>query len=783
MKKILPLLLAVVMVLSLGITASAADSGGPTVSLAVTDSTGGHEGQNLYNEGESFTVNVYISGSGFSSFRLQTETPAGLTPGGTTAAMDGVMVADDNFGVFMLVNDGADAQYLSFDEPTLVGSVTYTVTDRDPASSATDPLSLLAAKVLVTGTACDKDGKDVTVTGGGISLALDTAEGTYLAQCTHDVTTVTITETTADHDGEERVTCAACGYTYYKTVTYVAPNPTGTCGDDLTWEFDLATGALTISGTGAMDDDDLPWGNYSESIKIITVGSGVTSISLFTFEMSSALTSITVDAANTQYSSVDGVLFNKDATKLVAYPSGRSGSYTIPDGVTSIGEAAFFACSGLTGVTIPNGVSSIGDSAFRYCEGLTSVTIPNGATNIGDLAFDHCSNLTSVTIPNSVTSIGTDAFLFCTHDYVFGSSDLVIHGAEGSYAQTYADNNGITFAACTHNYTFETTTAATCTADGVRTYTCSVCGNTYTEPIPATGHSYDTGVVTKPATVAETGIRTYTCSVCKATCTETIPLTVSYSGTGWAQDSAGNWYYFVNSKLQTNLWVQAGSYWYYVKADGKMADNEVLTIGSATYCFAKGGAMATGWQKIDGHWSYFNSAMKTGWLSWYGSWYYLDTNGVMVTGLYTVPGDTTFYFNASGVMQTGWMSPDGNKHWYYFGSDGRMVVSNWVYWNNSWYYMGSNGFMVTGLYSVPGDATYCFSSSGVMQTGWISQDGGETWRYFGSDGRMAVNSWVSTGGSWYYVGSDGIMLAGGTYTIADGTTSKFASNGAWLGYV
>ncbi len=87
---------------------------------------------------------------------------------------------------------------------------------------------------------------------------------------------------------------------------------------------------------------------------------------------------------------------------------------TIPNSVTSIGNSAFWGCSGLTSVTIPNSVTSIGNSAFRNCSGLTSVTIPNSVTSIGGHAFYNCSSLTSVTIPNSVTTIGDSAFSGCT---------------------------------------------------------------------------------------------------------------------------------------------------------------------------------------------------------------------------------------------------------------------------------------------------------------------------------------------------------------------------------
>ena len=87
---------------------------------------------------------------------------------------------------------------------------------------------------------------------------------------------------------------------------------------------------------------------------------------------------------------------------------------TIPNGVTSIGDYAFYSCSGLTSVTIPNSVTSIGKAAFYECSGLTNATIGNGVTSIGDDAFCLCSSLASVTIGNSVTSIGTYAFNSCS---------------------------------------------------------------------------------------------------------------------------------------------------------------------------------------------------------------------------------------------------------------------------------------------------------------------------------------------------------------------------------
>ncbi len=153
---------------------------------------------------------------------------------------------------------------------------------------------------------------------------------------------------------------------------------------------------------------------YCSSITSLIIGNGVTSIGEHAFYNCSSLTSINVTAGNNCYSSQDGVLFNKDKTELICCPAGKSGQYTIPDSVTSIGEHAFYNCSSLTSVIIGNGVTSIGEDAFYNCSSLTSVTIPDGVTSIGEDAFYNCSSLTSVTIPDSVTSIGEYPFYRCS---------------------------------------------------------------------------------------------------------------------------------------------------------------------------------------------------------------------------------------------------------------------------------------------------------------------------------------------------------------------------------
>ena len=140
----------------------------------------------------------------------------------------------------------------------------------------------------------------------------------------------------------------------------------------------------------------------------------VTTLGSYAFFTCNNLTSILVDESNQHFSSdANGVLFNKEKTRLIRCPGAYSGSYTIPDGVTSIGSKAFYICDSLTSVTIPDSVTSIGDSAFCFCGSLKSATIGNSVKSINYSAFASCTSLSSVTIPNSVKSLGSWAFSEC----------------------------------------------------------------------------------------------------------------------------------------------------------------------------------------------------------------------------------------------------------------------------------------------------------------------------------------------------------------------------------
>ena len=185
----------------------------------------------------------------------------------------------------------------------------------------------------------------------------------------------------------------------------------GTCGaegngSNLTWTLD-SEGVLTISGSGDMynygsSDFSAPWDGSRSRVKSVVIADGVTSIGEYAFFYCESLTSVTIPDSVTSIG------------KYAFFCCTSLTSVTIPDSVTSIGEYAFYYCKSLTSMTIPDSVTSISSSTFASCTSLTSVTIPNSVTSIGEYAFYDCKSLTSVTIPGSVTSIGLYAFASCT---------------------------------------------------------------------------------------------------------------------------------------------------------------------------------------------------------------------------------------------------------------------------------------------------------------------------------------------------------------------------------
>lgn len=128
------------------------------------------------------------------------------------------------------------------------------------------------------------------------------------------------------------------------------------------------------------------------------------------FRNCNSLASITVDAANAAFSSVDGVMFDKAKTTVVAYPAAKAPTYVVPAGITKIGAGAFHSNLNLTGLTLPSGLTTIERDAFEGCSNLSAITIPASVTGIGEEAFLYASKLSVIYFLGSPPTIGASAF-------------------------------------------------------------------------------------------------------------------------------------------------------------------------------------------------------------------------------------------------------------------------------------------------------------------------------------------------------------------------------------
>jgi hypothetical protein len=156
-------------------------------------------------------------------------------------------------------------------------------------------------------------------------------------------------------------------------------------------------------------------GTFSDctSLASVTIPENVTKIDPTAFDGCAHLTNFTVSTLNSTYSSLDGVLFNHDQSRLILFPRGNGGDYIVPESAITIADSAFSGCTGLTSVVMSGGLINIASSAFANCAGLTNVILLDGLTAIGRAVFQGCSALTSVRIPRNLTFIGQSAFAGC----------------------------------------------------------------------------------------------------------------------------------------------------------------------------------------------------------------------------------------------------------------------------------------------------------------------------------------------------------------------------------
>ena len=315
---------------------------------------------------------------------------------------------------------------------------------------------VLTVCMIPTGFVAADDGTEVKCTEGitGGAIYFDPSTNT-ITKCDSAVTSAVIP---SEIDGEP---VTAIGYNAFRecdaltsvtipdSVTVIKEH----AFDDCSNMTDVAIpGSVTSIGDSAFRECDaltsvtLPDGILSigamafyscDEITSIDIPKSVTTIGDEAFNCCNNLNSLTVNANNSNYSTENDVLFDKEKTLLIQYlRAKRKTSYSIPDTVREIGYSAFYNSSNLKSIWLPNNLESIADKAFCGCSSLTGITIPNGVTAIGNEAFASCSKLLTVAIPDSVTSIGNDAFKPCKS---------LISITVGDNNEYYASDNGVLY--------------------------------------------------------------------------------------------------------------------------------------------------------------------------------------------------------------------------------------------------------------------------------------------------------------------------------------------------
>lgn len=152
--------------------------------------------------------------------------------------------------------------------------------------------------------------------------------------------------------------------------------------------------------------------SHCSQLKEIVIPNSVKDIGESFISYCEALDAIVVANSNPYFSSLDGVLYNKDYTSLLSCPISKS-NVSIPTSVKLIGNSAFLGCGNLGVIELPENLEVIGDNAFGNCDSIKNIKIPDKVTTIGNSAFGQCRKIEEVVIPDNVTSLGDNAFNKC----------------------------------------------------------------------------------------------------------------------------------------------------------------------------------------------------------------------------------------------------------------------------------------------------------------------------------------------------------------------------------
>lgn len=401
-------------------------------------------------------------------------------------------------------------------------------------------------------------------------------------------------------------------------------------GKNLAWRL-LDDGSLIISGSGAMKDYsilDTPWEDYRRQLKTVRfegtpttisdsafrncnivsaeIPASMESIAANAFERCFYLEEINVDENSRFFKSVDGVVYSKDMTTLVRYPSGKRGeSYTIPSTVKILGEQAIFQSLYLKTINIPDGVEKLDTDAIGDCDSIISIVLPDSVTSVGIRSIGGCSRLAEIKLSSNLKTIGIYAFnnndsleeiiipisvetiergilQHCSKlKTIYCEAESKPAGWDTDWAGENYQNPDIIWGYCPHtSCTDVPEVPATCTEPGVKAHQkCNKCGKLLVdgkvvteedlvikpahkpseewikgeethwhvcsvcgEKVKEAAHEWNSGEVTKAPTCTEKGVKTFTCTVCEYERTAEIDADGHTYGEEYEFDENGHWH-------------------------------------------------------------------------------------------------------------------------------------------------------------------------------------------------------------------------------------------------
>ena len=247
-----------------------------------------------------------------------------------------------------------------------------------------------------------------------LAVALLAATGAWAQTFTFDNLKYKVTdETTHTVELTGYVTAPTGALTIPATVTNESTEYSVTSIGSSAFSWCSQLTAVTIpEGVATIGNSAFEW---CSSLTAVTIPASAINIGGWVFDYCSALTAIHVAEGNATHSSEDGVLFNKDKTRLVCYPIGKTETtYTVPATVTTFTTSAFENCTALAQINLPNSLTDMANRTFYGCTSLKEVTLPDGVTQLMGYNFTNCSALEKVTLPEGITYIGSGAFKNCS---------------------------------------------------------------------------------------------------------------------------------------------------------------------------------------------------------------------------------------------------------------------------------------------------------------------------------------------------------------------------------